>query len=189
MNSLRGAWGRYSGRPSRDCSLLAAWSCATLTRLCAHMHVMLQDKGADKPQLSADELKEELRRHNLQAAKEASERKARREAAAAKKKKTAAQRAKEASQRAAQQKASPAAVEEAMAMEEEMEATEAAAPAERAADKGKAAMPPPPKFRPPRKAPKGVMGQAKKFHRDYPMALWATVAALVLATLLHFILR
>jgi len=148
-----------------------------------------EDKGADKPQLSADELKEELRRHNLQAAKEASERKARREAAAAKKKKTAAQRAKEASQRAAQQKASPAAVEEAMAMEEEMEATEAAAPAERAADKGKAAMPPPPKFRPPRKAPKGVMGQAKKFHRDYPMALWATVAALVLATLLHFILR
>lgn len=154
---------------------------------------LCQDKEADQPQLSAAELKEELRRHNVQAAKEAAERKKRREAAAARKKQTAAQRAKEAAARASSAKsAPPPQVTEALAAAAEEELAEAeAAPVERAQDAkaARAAMPAPPKFRPPRKAPKGVMGQAKKFHKDYPMAVWVVVAVAVLATLLHFLLR
>ena len=144
---------------------------------------------------SEAELKEELRQHNLAAAKEAAERKARRQQAAEKKKvkaEEAARRRELQMLEADRRKAAGLPAETATPVVTNEEATPtvdvpAAAQPTSSLPKGNI---PPPKSRPPlRKAQKGMLPMIKKTAKDNPAVLWGGVFVALLATVLHFALR
>jgi hypothetical protein len=152
-------------------------------------------KDAEPEQKSAQQIKAELRKHNAEAAREAAERKARRQESAIRKKQKAAELAvkREKDHRAdssrkieeAVKEAHHAATAAAVVLSEEEVTTNDEREAS-AVPKGRI---PPPKVRPPKKSQKGLVPTVQKTVKDNQTAVWGVIAAITLFTLAHYMLR